>query len=48
MEAFKTFNAADKQLSTTVKTLNRKRRETKIPRRASRPRAATWRSSWTG
>ena len=33
MEAFKTFSAADKQLSTTVKTLNRKRRETKIAAR---------------
>ena len=33
MEAFKTFSAADKQLSTTVKTMNRKRRETKIAAR---------------
>ncbi len=33
MEAFKSFAAADKQLSTTVKTMNRKRRETKIAAR---------------
>ena len=35
MAAFKAFSAADKQLSTTVKTLNRKRRETKIAARGA-------------